>query len=292
VVDIDFRDRDYLSRYSRDVIGFRIYQDGEPTDPTDDAVTVTLWDERVPPVLIGTHAAEKVDVGDYTVQLSSQDTKTPGNVTMRWSYSLGAGPELYEQYFVIGEVSPAFDNLPPAMKDVVESVWRRFSNCFDSPHGGPNLQTYFQAHWDRGRIARCLRWAMNRLNAAAQPMMTYTTDGQGGEQFPFDQWGGVLEMSTYVEALKDLVRSYVEQPELQQGTSITRHDRRDYMTRWMQMLGAEEQLLNKEFEVFKIQHMGFGKPRVLVSGGVFSRYGPTRVAYSIAARPRYYTRWY
>jgi hypothetical protein len=53
----------------------------------------------------------------------------------------------------------------------------------------------------------------------------------------------------------------------------------------------EEELVKQQLQHFKIASMGLGRPAVLISGGVYGRFGPTRMAGSIAARPRYWTRF-
>jgi hypothetical protein len=292
MVDIDFRNRAYMSRYSTDVIGLQIRSaaTGELVDPDGNAITVTLTNEALPPAPVFSRAATRNDVGDYQVSLSSGETGTPGNYNMSWTYDLSGVADRYDMYFVVGDVTPKYDQLSPEMKAIADSVWTRFADCFDSPHGGPNLQTYFQTHWDRGRVADCMRWAVGRMNIAAQPYQSYTLDGVGGASFPTSQWGGLLEMATYVECLKHLCRSYLEQPQAILGGSVSRLDRRDYYDRWSGWLRTEEALLNREFEVFKIRNMGLGRGRALVSGGVFGRIGTTRYA-GMVARPRLWTRF-
>lgn len=293
---LDLRERLYVSQYAQDVLTLDVRVAGQPADVDGDAVTVEFYlqgDEFAVPVPADTQvfsrAATRVDVGLYETQLTSEDSQAPGNYRVHWSYAIASVPQVYDSYVVIGFAAPPYDNLDASMKAIVDSVWVRFADLFDSPEGGPNLQTYFQTHFGRGRIAQLLRVAVGRLNTMAQPYQTYTIEEPG--KFPVAQWGSLLEEALYVECIKHLVRSYVEQPQFV-GGSVTRFDRRDYMDRWQSVLDMEERTLQSQLDVFKISNMGLGRPRALVSGGVFGRYGPTRFAGSVAARPRYWTRFY
>lgn len=289
---LDFRERQYVSRYSSDLLGLSVHRGGVPADVDGNTVNVSLINEGTSVVVIS-RPATHAGTGLYETQLTSTETATPGNHRVIWVYTLDGVPQEYVTFIEIGSNSPDFDRLDPGMKQLVEDVWIRFADLFDSPDGGPNLQTYFQTHFSRNRLAQLLKFAVGRLNTAAQPYQTYTIDvnphGQG--QFPIQAWGPLLAQALYVECLKHLVRSYVEQP-MFVGGSVTRLDRRDYMDRWQSVLQMEEGLFSKEMDTFKIRNMGFGRPRVLVSGGVYGRFGPTRFAGSVAARPRYWTRFY
>jgi len=95
-----------------------------------------------------------------------------------------------------------------------------------------------------------------------------------------------------VEMVKHLIRSYVEQPALISSGAITRLDRRDYTQRWHEVLEEEQAELKSMLDTFKIRRMFGGAPKVLVSGGTYGRYAPTRIAGSVAARPRMWARWY
>jgi hypothetical protein len=64
------------------------------------------------------------------------------------------------------------------------------------------------------------------------------------------------------------------------------------MQRWRDVLQMEQEDATSMLEVFKIANMGLGRPKVLVSGGVYGDYGPTRLPNSAAARPRYYYRFH
>lgn len=289
MVAIDVRERQYISQFATDVLGLGVVRLGVPAD-VDDAVMVTFVREADAKIVFQ-RAATHASTGLYETQLSAEESGTAGLYTVVWNYALDGLAQEYRTYVEVGEAFAAYDMLAPAMKDIVDTTWIRFADLFDSPGGGPNLMTYFQTHYNRGRLAQLLRIAVGTLNTTAQPFQTYTIDGDGGAAFPVDRWGALLERSLYVEALKHLVRSYVEQP-MFVGGSVTRLDRRDYMDRWRSILGDEEPTLRQQLEVFKIANMGMGKPAVLVSGGVYGRYGPTRIAGSAAARPRMWTRWY
>lgn len=287
----DLRERQYVSQYGTDALGLAIHKAGAPAN-ADAEVTLAMTSEGEVPNEVFSRVATNVGTGLYEVVLAPAESATPGPYTLTWTYTLDGVPQVYTTYIEIGQSNPAYDQLSPQMKDVVDSVWIRFADLFDSPTGGPNLMTYFQSHFGRGRIAQLLRIGMGRLNTMAQPFSTYSVEGVGNRSFPIDQWGPLLESATYVEAVKHLIRSYTEQPNFMGSGAVSRLDRRDYMDRWQAVLQTEEPILRSQLEVFKIAHMGLGKPRALVSGGVFGRYGPTRIAGSVAARPRYWTRFY
>ena len=292
MVDVDIRERKYFSQFSREALGLGVYgTNAEPADPDSNAVTVSLLREDINDYVFLDEPATRVGVGLYEFPLLSEYTSIPGNYTTVWKFLFGGIAQEVHTYIVVGNSSPAYDALDPGFKDMVDGVWIRFADLFDSPDGGPNLMTYFQTNWNRNRMAQLLKIAVGLLNTRAQPHQTYSLDGVGGSVFPFAQWGPLLEEALYVECLKHLCRSYVEQPNLV-GPQVSRLDRRDYLDRWRMILADENAMLQSQLEVFKISHMGFGRPHVLVSGGVYGRFAPTRVAGSMAARPRYWSRFY
>jgi len=279
----------YVSQYSPEILGLEIHIQGVPGDPDGSVVTVSMVNDATSAEVFE-RPATRVEDGRYEITLTSAESSTVGSFTLTWSYSVAGTPQTYVTLIQIGAAHPAYDRLAEPMKDIVESVWMRFADLFDSPYGGPNLQTYFQSHFTRGRIAQLLRTAVGVLNTRAQPFQTYTIDGDGGASFPVAQWGPLLDQALYVEVIKHLVRSYVEQPDFR-GGNVARLDRRDYMDRWRGVLEGETEQLNSQLEVFKIANMGLGKPKVLVSGGVYGRFGPTRYP-GMAARPRYFYSFY
>jgi hypothetical protein len=292
---IDWRERRYFGRNTTEVVGLSLLgNDGTTPIDADGAVTFTFSLENPDGTLtqIFQRTATHTAVGLYEVALNAADTDAIGNYRGVWSYTLSAVAETYTVYAAVGESNPAYDQLPAAFKEVVDQVWIRFADLFDSPSGGPHLQTYYQTHWSRGRMAQLMGMGLRRLNVISQPHMTYTINGVGGQVFPLAEWGGLLEQATYIEALKHLRRSYLEQPQVVLGGSVSRLDRTSYWQQWGTLLADEERDLKSSQDTYKIAHMFLGTPKVLVSGGVYGRYGPTRIAGSVAARPRYWTRFY
>ena len=291
---IDWRERHYLSQFSQPPLSFSLYIGGSPADPDGSAMTGRLLMENADgtSTQVNTYTAVRTGTGVYTITPSSSDTQSPGYAELDWSYTVSSQPQQYASYLTIGPASPAYDSLPLEMQDFLEQqVWVRFADLFDSAGGGPNLQSYYQAHWSRGRVAQLMGIALQKINASAQPWSSYTLNGIGGPQYPIQFWGGLLAGYTYAEGVKQLIRAYTEQAAFQ-GPPVARQDRRDYADRWRQVLRDEEAELKGLLDVFKIRHILNGSPRVLVSGGTYGRYAPTRIAGSVAARPRMWARWY
>lgn len=281
----------YVSQYAPEVLGLEIHVAGVLADPQGSLVTATMVSDETTTTIL-TRSATRVDTGLYEITLTSAESSLPGPYTITWAYTIAGQAQTYKTAILVGVADPAYDSLVDNMQAVVDNVWMRFADMFDSAYGGPHLQAYFQSHFGRGRIAQLLRVGVGMLNTMAQPFQTYTIDGDGGASFPVTKWGPLLEQATYVEVVKHLRRSYVEQPLFQgSNASVTRLDRRDYMDRWGMILEDEQATLKRQLDIFKIASMGLGKPQVLVSGGVYGRYGPTRYA-GMAARPRYWSQFY
>jgi hypothetical protein len=279
VANID--DPQYINQYGTDVLALQVIIGGVDADPDGESITVTMTNQDTL-VVAFTQTATRTAVGQYQIQLTPTQSGVPGNYTIAWSYTINGTPVVYDTYITIGPYSATYDALVPAMQQIINSVWMRFADLFDSPAGGPNLQTYYQTRFNRGRLADLLRVACGRLNTAAQPFMTYTIDGDGGATFPVQMWGPLLEQALFVEAVKHLRRSYLEQPDLM-GGEVTRLDRQQYFNRWGEILQEEQANLTQQLDVFKIRNMTLGQPRVLVSSGIYGRYGPTRYSAGMAA---------
>lgn len=313
--------RAWVSQYTpAAVLALAVQSTIGPIEPADSAaVTATMR-----PISDAGTAGEPVFTdrptsdeggGVYTLTLGSADTAVIGVYAITWSYqSVGDGgdpfdgnidggdpdseflggmdggspdpvvAQTYVSYVEVGEASPTYDGLPTPMKEIVENIWWRFADLFDSPLGGPHLQVYMQSHFGRERLSQILISSIGRMNIVSQPVMRYGLghDVDGQAPFPVASYGSMLESRGVIEVIKHLIRSYTEQPRID-GVATARADRRDYPDRWRQVLRDEEREYEDMLDGFKIAHMGLGRPAVAVAGGMYPRLNPMYVTRGMLA---------
>lgn len=290
----DLLDRKYVSRYSQPVFGITVHKAGALADADEPpVVSFITHEDPANPTSHWTREATHESTGTYSVTLSSAETQTPGVATLGWVYTVDGVEQIYGIDIEIGPSAPEYDALAPAWRNVIEQVWIKFADTFDSTYGGPNLQTYIQTHFGRNRLAQLLPSALQRLNSASTPHQTFPFNG---ENFPFTEWGGLLAQSLYIETLKHLIRSYTEIPEAVLATPVSRMDRRDYMNRWQTVLDIEMDEFKTDLSRFRKATMGLGYSSVLVAGGAYGNWGPqinAGGAGEAAARGYFYVgRWH
>lgn len=282
----DLVDRSWVSKFSLPIVGIQTVRAGALADADTNNVRATMTNDTTDAVVFSDRAATRAELGTYEVELSSLETQTPGLYTIGWSWAIDTAAQISEMYLQVGEAAPVYDALPTGLKAVVEQTWNRFADGFDSSLGGPNLQEYFQSHFNRNRYAQLLQTALNRLNIISQPRQTYDF-----ESFPVEKFGAVLEFALYIEVLKHLRRSYVEQVD-PRNVSVAWLDRRDYLNRWGIVLTEEQTEFRRMEETYKVAHMGLGQPGALLAGGIFARFGPMRTPSFMLTRPYHYLRYF
>jgi hypothetical protein len=292
----------YYSQYSNDPIGIVINVLGVPTNTDNGQCVVAMYPLPLPGTQLPSGQSPTTPVfmvqatneapGVYQTYFTNASASVPGFYRIDWSFTLNGNSQVTSSFIQIGVAAPAYDNLPYIMKQMVEQVWLKISDGYDSPNGGPNLQMWMNSHFGRGRVAQLLYQAIQHLNNISQPQNYYSADGINGGLFPVLQWSGLLNSALTVEVIKHLMRAYVEDPDIQ-GNVQARMVRRDYLARWGSMLSIEQEELREQRETWKIRQMFQGQPRVMVSGGVFGKFGPIRpIGGSLAAYPNFAYRFY
>lgn len=260
----DFR---FLGRYSISDIVFTVI-DSTNTATNADAPPVVEFRDYATNTLIFTRMTTQIDIGRYSVTLSSTETANPGLYYLHWVYTLASIPQEYRTDIEVPQsASTIYDTLSDGYRASVDGVWAMFEDLFDSDIGGPHLKMYAQTRFGRETIARMMGSALAYLNGAAQPHQSFTLD-PAGQQFPFNEWGGILDLMTYIRVIEHLMRSYVEQPQAQ-GVTPARLDRRDYLDRWGQILQEAKAEMEQLLPVYKIAFMNMGRSALLVAGGLY-----------------------
>ena len=163
---------------------------------------------------------------------------------------------------------PTYDGFSDAEKGAIQMIVNLFADTYDSMTGGPHLIEEFQTKFTVERIAQLTNWAVQKMNMTKQPITNWvlSSPGQAGT-FP-PNWYGLLIMGGYLETLKHLIRSYVEQPDIR-NADVAYLDRRDYLARWQSVFQMEEKEYDEMLTLTKRKLMGLGSTSMLVSGGIF-----------------------
>jgi hypothetical protein len=285
----------YHSLYALDQLGIIINVVGAPTDPDGDVVTLSMVPVADPgtgqtaaasPVFTATATRQATGVYAYTT--TAANLSRVGYFTVYWSFALSGVTQVVQTWLQVAPPAPAYDALPLVARNVVEQVYANFSDGTDSPMGGPNLLQWPQSHFGRNRVAQLLYQTIQHINAAAQPSNWFSADGSTSGLFPYLQWGGLVLSGLSVQVILHLMRSYVEDPDLV-GNVQVRANRRDYLSRWSQMLPYEQQEYKRQLDVFKLSQMA--GPRVLVSGGAYGNWNNMRT-FNMASFPAYAAFWF
>jgi hypothetical protein len=137
----------------------------------------------------------------------------------------------------------------------IDIVWMMIEDTFDSKEGGPYLTD--SSFFDQNKIAVLFDAALMRINARP-PIQNFDVD-----TFPYSSARPLLVKALYIEVVKHLIRSYVEQPAVV-ASNVPYFDRRDYVQRWQTIVDKEELELERWIKLFKRGFYNFGSGALLV----------------------------
>lgn len=171
-------------------------------------------------------------------------------------------------------------------EDVSAEVWMRLEDCFDSELGGPWLRDKTLSYFDSSKIPRFVPEGLLMINS--QPPLTQLDLGYFttpiGETDPViialdptatqpDPDRILIVQATLIAVIRHLMRSYTEQPNLQ-NANVAWQDRRDYLQRWGTILQIEEKWFHDYVLLWKRQFYNFGKTAMLVHSKAGRLYPP------------------
>lgn len=256
-----------IAQYSSEGLGLAIYRSNDLTDAQS---TPSLVIRNSSSASVAVPTVTRDSLGLYSAEASSPVTDTLGNYTANWSFIVNSIARTYVQQLQVYPEMPFWSNLTDAERLIVESVYLKVSNTFDSTTGGPylweTLQGTFNA-WET--VARLMSTdAVSYISLVFNPLVQppYQVGQNASKLFPAN-WYGLLEKATYVEFLRHLSRSYIEIPDAP-GVSVARLDRRRYRDEWSREAKEEKEILDQMLKMVKRTFIT-RKRSMLVSGGIF-----------------------
>ena len=205
-------------------------------------------------------------LGIYTLTLTPEHTRERGNVTARWTYTADGIESGYIDHLRVTEYMPTYHSLRDWEQGTVDTVMFMLGDLFDSTDGGPHLHETYQSRFGPERLAQLLSVSVTRMNTMGHPLTNFGS-GPGTKELP-QNLRGLMVIGLYIETLKHLVRSYVEQPEFR-NQQVNYTDRRDYFQRWQTVLADETRDYTKSVALAKRSLLGLGRGSLLVSGGIY-----------------------
>ena len=274
--------RKQISRFGIDKIGIRITGVSGVVDADASTVHLDIYQESnfddldpIGPLIITADEGVDIDhpeVGVYTYTITPPVTNIVCLLKAVWSYKVGGVNLTYTEYLQIRDPMPTYDGFSDAEKGAVQLIINLFADSYDSTTGGPHLIEEFQTKFTNERIAQLLNWAVQKMNMSKQPITNWVLSSPGvAGTFPTNWWG-LLIMGGYLEVMRHLIRSYVEQPDIR-NADVAYLDRRDYLSRWQSVLQMEQQEYDQMLTLVKRKMMALGSTSMLVSGGIFGGSG-------------------
>lgn len=274
--------RQEMSRYGTASVGLQVFANsGTPVEVDAGSMVVTVYkrtsfdqsdDIMGTPTVIDPNDITSPESGVYEFTMGPAFTQDLCLVNIQWQYRVQGIDHTFWDFYQVLDPMPTFDQLSDDERGVVRRVSYMFADLYDSVDGGPHLKEEFQTHFGTETIARCMQLACDRINITSQPYTHYSVVGNGGKQFPPTHYS-VLVMGTYLEVVRHLVRSYIEQPTMAGGPNVAFLDRTNYSDRWRQILADEKDDYDKAVRSFKRSLLGLGGGSLLVSGGIFGAAG-------------------
>lgn len=275
--------RNQISRYGVDKIGIRVSGSSGAVDADTGTVVLNIYQETnfddvdsTGPLIIT--AAEGGDVehpetGVYTYTITPPVTNVVCLLKAVWTYQVSGVDLTYIEHLQIRDPMPTYDGFNDAEKGAVQTITNLFADTYDSTVGGPHLIEEFQTKYNNERIAQLMFWSVEKMNLTKQPITNWTLTSPGQvSTFPTAYWG-LLIMGGYLEVLRHLCRSYVEQPDIRNTGDVIYLDRRDYLDRWASVLKMEEKQFDDMLTLVKRKAMNLGSTSMLVAGGIFGGQG-------------------
>jgi len=161
------------------------------------------------------------------------------------------------------EIFDPFEIVDTPLRIIADGVWTKLEDCFDAENEGPWVQDMTLHFFREEKMEKFINDALFDINYQNPP----TSVGVGdfvptsttiNANYP------LLVQGVFVQVLRHIMRSYVEQP-LPTGANIAYQDRRDYLQRWQGMYELELEQYRRWLSLWKRGFLQLGHSKLLVS---------------------------
>ena len=227
--------------------------------------------------------ASEIEEVEFTIQTASGEVEGPfqgevledGRAYYRWSETEETGEyaALAQFTFSGGELTSAGQkfsvlvnfsvedplNRKPknADEEIVEAVWARLEDSFDSVYGGPWLREETQNKFGKNKILAFIPEALTEINVQ-MPLTNL-----GVMDFTSEEIQPILVKGVLCRVIMHLYRSYVEQP-IPQNSQVTYEDRTRYKEAWKAAYDSEYENFMLTTRLWKRGFLQLGHSRMLI----------------------------
>lgn len=216
----------------------------------------------------------------YTVDSAVHTVQGDYRVLARFTYTEDGIANRVKTVPLTYEVADVFAraDTPSVSDDAIKMAWMRLEDCFDSEQGGPWLRDMTLANFDQNKLKDFIPMALLRINSQ-QPQTAYTVDN-----FIYTERDGaaMFGYAIFIETVKHLMRSYVEQPNVV-NSSVGYLDRTRYQQAWNQIYQVEKPEFDAILELWKRAELDISRGALLV-GNKAGRLMPTPMRTRYAGR--------
>lgn len=202
---------------------------------------------------------------DGTGVLRYEDTDVLGHYTVVATFQTFDGKKSVRSDFeVIDPLAPVF--VSPSYI-VADRAWAKLEDCFDAEDEGPWLQDMTLNFFNQAKMEQFIDEALLDINLQHPPTNLgidnfVTVNCETGEITQLPELP-LLTQAVFVQVIRHLIRSYVEQPN-PVGAQIAWHDRRDYLQRWQSVYQLERESYMRTLALFKRKFLGLGTSALLL----------------------------
>jgi hypothetical protein len=168
------------------------------------------------------------------------------------------------------EVFDPFEVVDGPTRIVADGVWTKLEDCFDAEEEGPWLQDMTLNYFREEKMEKFINDALFDINYQNPPTglridsFVSSVTGSNPTTYVVTDNYPLLVQGVFIQVLRHLMRSYVEQP-APTGAQIAWQDRRDYLQRWREVFDLEKQQYDRWVALYKRGFLQLGHSKLLVS---------------------------